>query len=111
MGPTTCAQRIKELRHLVPAPDGDRLREEMEVAIAIFELRNGVVHGFWDASLDGVPLQRISTARVNRTTGEWIPTEFDRDYLVGAGDRALRIWGFIQSRSGRWPDVRDDGEW
>ena len=106
-GPSWCARRLQELAYLVPGDEREELDHEMQVALKIFELRNGVVHGFYDTTLEGAPIPTLVTGRPDRKTGEWIETRFNRDLLIGAADRAYRVWGYLQSRT-TWPDLSDD---
>jgi hypothetical protein len=61
-GPSSCARRLQELAYLVPEDEREELDHEMQVALKIFELRNGVVHGFYDTTLEGPPSRPSSPA-------------------------------------------------
>lgn len=80
----------------------------------IINIRNGVIHGIgW--SNEGFTMAQTHrpdrSIKINRKKNPdhrpeqdpWVPVDYDRELLIGAGRRAMQISGFIQVRKTHWP--------
>jgi hypothetical protein len=103
-GPSWCVNELRAFAERIAEPDRSDLLDAMDIATAVLQLRNAVVHGYSVPSADGSRKQSQRTVR-RRGRYEQVRVDYTRESLLEACERLRIPFGILQSRMGRWADA------